>query len=101
MKGKQDKATADYHRGAATADAFMAIFGLKRVETEPPQPQAPSNTMDPADIDKYQTEYENIWIDFYDGACPSGKQRDRALAALAKQFPAEAALHAAREANST
>lgn len=37
MKGKQDKATADYHRGVATADALMAIFGLKRVETVVPR----------------------------------------------------------------
>jgi hypothetical protein len=46
---------------------------------------------------QFQEEYDDIWRCFYDGSCPTGKQRDRALAALAEQFPKEAALLRAEE----
>lgn len=46
---------------------------------------------------QFKTEHDDIWRCFYDGTCPTGEQRNWALAALAKQFPAQAALQAAKE----
>ncbi len=40
-------------------------------------------------IEQFKIEEDNIWSDFYEGACPTGEQRDYALEMLKKKFNKE------------